>query len=222
MVISTNEAARRLRVTPQRVLAMLHDELLTGRQVGRTWLVDEASVAARASLPASAGRPWTTATVHRVIDALSDGRKLSQRDTALVRRTDAGELAVKVGQAITVRRYATKWRERVDAHLILTGESALDRITAEPGRNLHATVRGIHGYVHNADAFNTLATTARLVEDSTGDVFIYRIRDDLFPWTEAPIALVAADCVRSASTRVRSAGLEALQQMREQWLTNTA
>lgn len=218
MEISTKEAARRLRVTPQRVLAMLHDELLVGRQVGRTWLVDEASVAVRASLGASAGRPWSMATMRRVIDALSDGTQLSQRDTALVRRTDVEEIAAKVGQAIIVRRYSTKWMERVTEQLALTGESEIDRIIATASRNLHATAPDIHGYVHDDDALEALVATARLVDDSTGNVFIYRIRDSAFPWTETPVALVAADCARSTTTRVRSAGIEGLQQMREQWL----
>lgn len=220
MEISTKEAARRLRVTPQRVLAMLGDERLVGRQVGRTWLVNEASVAARASLAASAGRPWSTATMRRVIDALSDGKRLGQRDTALIRRTSADELATKVGQTVIVRRYSTKWIERAAEQLVLTGESEIGRITTEPSRNLHAAAHGIHGYVLDGDALDALVTTARLVDDSTGNVFIYRIRDHAFPWKETPVALVAADCARSTTTRVRSAGVEAIQRMREQWLQN--
>lgn len=220
MDISTKEAARRLQVSPQRVLSLLHNELLIGRQVGRTWLVDEASVAARASLASSAGRPWTTATVRRVVDALSEGRRLKKRDAGLVARTNAEGLAVRIGQAVTVHRYSTKWMERVVERLTLTGESAIDRITTEPWRNLHAKAYGIHGYVRGDDTLDSIVAAARLVEDSTGDVFIHRIRDDSFSWPHTPTALVAADCFRSTSTRVRSVGAEALSQMREQWLKN--
>lgn len=222
MEISTTEAARRLQVSPQRVLSLLHDEQLAGRLVGRMWLVDETSVATRAALGMSAGRPWTAATIRRIVDAFSDGGRLGKRDTGLVMRTSAEGLAAKMGQAITVRRYSTKWMERVAEHLTLTGASAIDRITTEPGRQLHAGARGLHGYVRNGDAFRTLTSAARLVEDSTGDVFVYRIHDDVFPWAETPVALVAADCVRSTSTRVRSVGVDALQGMRAQWLTNIA
>lgn len=222
MEISTTEAARRLQVSPQRVLSLLHDEQLEGRRVGRTWLVDETSVAARASLGVSAGRPWTAATIRRIIGALSDGGRLGTRDTGLIMRTSTDELAAKIGQAITVRRYSTKWMERVAEHLSLTGESAIDRITTEPGRQLHAGARGLHGYVRNGGSLRALTSAARLVEDSTGDVFVYRIRDDAFPWQETPVALVAADCFRSTSTRVRSVGIDALGQMRAQWLTNIA
>lgn len=222
MEISTKEAARRLQVSPQRVLSLLHDEQLAGRRVGRTWLVDETSVAARASLGISAGRPWTPATIRRIIDALSDGGRLSKRDTGLVMQASAEELAAKIGQAVTVRRYSTRWTERIPEHLTLTGENAIDRITTEPWRQLHAGARGLHGYVHNEDAFRTLAAAARLVEDSTGDVFVYRIRDDVFPWPETPVGLVAADCFRSTSTRVRSVGVDALLKMRAQWLTSIA
>lgn len=137
-------------------------------------------------------------------------------------RTSAEELAGTIGQAITVRRYSTKWMERVTEHLTLTGEGAIDRITTKPGRQLHAGARGLHGYVRNGDAFHTLTSAARPVEDSTGDAFVYRIRDDAFPWQETPVALVAADCFRSTSTRVRSVGIDALHGMRAQWLANIA
>lgn len=222
MEISTKEAARRLQVSPQRVLSLLHDQQLAGRLVGRTWLVDETSVATRALLGISAGRPWTGATVRRIVDALSNGARLSARDASLVKRTSAEELAAKIGQTIIVRPYSTKWKERAIDHLTLTGESATDRIAAGPGRRLHASAGGLHGYVRSEDAFHALMASARLVEDPTGDVLVYRIRDDVFPWSETPAALIAADCFRSTSTRVRSVGIDALQQMRTQWLTSTA
>lgn len=158
----------------------------------------------------------------RIMGALSDGGRLGTRDTGLIMRTSTDELAAKIGQAITVRRYSTKWMERVAEHLTLTGESAIDRITTEPGRQLHAGARGLHGYVRSGGSLRALTSAARLVEDSTGDVFVYRIRDDAFPWQETPVALVAADCFRSTSTRVRSVGIDALGQMRAQWLTNIA
>lgn len=56
-MISTAEAAKRLGVTPARVRALLEAGRLRGGTIGRTWVVDEASVGARVREGARAGRP---------------------------------------------------------------------------------------------------------------------------------------------------------------------
>ena len=218
MDISTKDAALRLQVSPQRVLVMLRDGQLTGRKVGSTWLVDEASVTARVALNASAGPPWTTKTTMRILDALSDQRPLAPRERALVQRLEPIDLATKIAQATTVRRYTTRWMEDVPSHLELTGESAIDRITPEPWQKLHVSFHAVHGYLRDAENLHLVERAARMVPDSEGAVFVYAFKGASFPWTRTPVALVATDCVRSTSTRVRSTGLTALREMREQWL----
>lgn len=47
--ISTADAAALLGVTPRRVVQLLHDGALAGRQVGRTWSVDRESVRLRSA-----------------------------------------------------------------------------------------------------------------------------------------------------------------------------
>jgi hypothetical protein len=72
-------------------------------------------------------------------------------------------------------------------------------------------------------------TFLRLIEESTGDANQFRISDEsqccghpglerVFDGRYAPDAVIAADLARSTSTRERSAGLTALEEMRQRWL----
>ena len=76
----------------------------------------------------------------------------------------------------------------------------------------------VEGYVRDG----TLESFARrhlLSADNNGDVTIYERLDSLdFEGRYAPSAVIAADLVRSNSTRERSAGLASLEEMRQQWL----
>ena len=56
-MIGTGEAATRLGVSTARVRALLEAGALRGAKIGRTWAVDETSVAARLASPARPGRP---------------------------------------------------------------------------------------------------------------------------------------------------------------------
>ncbi len=56
-MISTTEAARRLGMTPRRVVALIASGDLDATKLGRSWAVDEQSVALRAASPKLRGRP---------------------------------------------------------------------------------------------------------------------------------------------------------------------
>ena len=219
--ISTAEAAQRLRVSPQRVLRMLHTELLSGRRIGRVWLVDAESVAARLQIATDAGRPWSAKTVIDIIDALSFGAPLNARHAGLVRRVDASGIASRLEQSVRVKRYSTRWSERVEEFLLPTAASALDRVVSEPSRLLTAATESLHGYLRPDINLAGVVAEARLVADPRGAIHIYELSARPFPWTQTPPALIAADSTMAGATRVRSAGLDALQQMRDRWLTST-
>lgn len=53
--ISTAEAAKRLGITPRRILVLISEGRITARKIGRTHIVDPASVAA--FKPRPEGRP---------------------------------------------------------------------------------------------------------------------------------------------------------------------
>lgn len=57
MKITVNQAAKILGVSGARVRAMLKDKVITGRKIGRDWLVNRASVEARKKKGTKAGRP---------------------------------------------------------------------------------------------------------------------------------------------------------------------
>lgn len=56
-MLSTEQAAERLGITPVRVRELLRSGKLEGQRVGRSWVVDESSVRARLAQPPKAGRP---------------------------------------------------------------------------------------------------------------------------------------------------------------------
>ena len=221
MEISTKEAARRLGVTPQRVLRMLRDQQLTGRRIERTWLVDEASVIARSTLTSMPGRPWAIQTTLRIIWALSNRQPLGARDAGALSRLSTDGVAAKIAQAVSVRRFSTRWIEDVPQYLSLTGESAIDRITSNPWRQLHPTLHSVHGYPRRGEELRDVVRRARLVENPEGDVHLYEFEGIDFPWDETPTALIAVDCSRSTAVRVRSVGLDALAEMKVRWSSST-
>jgi excisionase family DNA binding protein len=56
-VIGTDEASRRLGVTPSRLTAMIRTGIIRAQKIGRTWVLEESEVARVAKLERKAGRP---------------------------------------------------------------------------------------------------------------------------------------------------------------------
>lgn len=222
-MISVQEAATRLRVSPQRVLVMLQQNLLAGQRVGRAWILDESSVAARAAAATKAGRPLTTRTARALIDALTNpDAPLTARDRNLLVHSDAMMIATKIRHACRITRYSSRWMEKVAEHLDLTGDSAVNRIATDAGSQLLQVEPAIHGYVRDENERSMLIRDARLVEDVAGAVHVYSFKDDVFPWEQTPLALVAVDCALSMRARVKSAGLAALERMQTSWVSSTS
>jgi excisionase family DNA binding protein len=221
--VSVREAARRLGVSEQRTRQMVREQELVGRQInGHTWLLDAASVQDRVRSEIGRGRPWADQTVAAIVTALSDGFRIDAKSAMRLRRTEVEQIARKVAQIFTVRRFNARRRDIVHEHLALTGESAIEAI----GARLVGQSRVLHGYVHGID-FGSLIDDAGLIEDGEGNVEIYTLRSGFTgsatDWTVgargyARSALIAVDCVRSPQSRVRSAGLRALEGMRSRWL----
>jgi hypothetical protein len=131
-------------------------------------------------------------------------------------------IATKIRQACRITRYSSRWMERVAEHLDLTGDSAVNRIATAAGSQLLQVEPAIHGYVRDENERSMLIRDARLVEDSAGAVHVYSFKDDVFPWEQTPLALVAVDCALSMRTRVKSAGCAALERMQTSWVSSTS
>lgn len=111
-------------------------------------------------------------------------------------------------------RYAADSISSVARELVLTGRSAANAIDSD----LAPQHRIVEGYLRRGtlDAF---VRSHLLIAADDGDVTIYDHPEGIDIGREhAPAAVVAADLARSTITRERSAGLTALERLRQQWL----
>jgi hypothetical protein len=218
--ITTAEAAGRLGITQTRVSQMLRTGDLAGRQLSaRSWLVDMSSVQDRKRLGIGGGRPWSTFRIISVLDVLSGKAQADSRTASLIRATETDTLWRRIEQAVRVRTYTARNPDLVRAHLALTGESALDEL----GERLVGEPKVLHGYLRPGVRLDDLVDDAGMVEDSSGNIAIYQLStaaDSGLTDVGSRVlrALIAADSARSSATRIHSAGVRALDQMRSTWL----
>ena len=219
--LMTKDAARALGVSQRQVTDLLRAGKLAGEQLSDgTWLVTPRSISERRSLNAGAGRTWSAASSWALLGELSgqSSTGLSQSTLARIRRrirtSTAEEIARKVASRTVGHRYTADSIAKTASDLVLTGRSAADTIDTQ----LTSQTQVVEGYLRDG----TLESFVRrhlLSADNNGDVTIYERLDSLdFEGRYAPDAVIAADLVRSASTRERSAGLAALEEMRQRWL----
>ena len=219
--VMTKDAALALGVSQRQVTDLLRVGKLNGEQLSDgTWLVSPRSISERRSLNAGAGRTWSAASSWALLGELS-GQSLtglSQSTSARIRRrirsSTAEEIACKVASRTIAHRYAADSIAKTASELVLTGKSAADAIDSE----LTSQTQVVEGYLRD-ETLESFALRHLLSADDNGDVTIYDRLDSLdFDGRYAPDAVIAADLARSTSTRERSAGLTALEEMRQQWL----
>jgi hypothetical protein len=219
--LMTKDAALALGVSQRQVTDLLRAGKLSGEQLSDgTWLVTPRSISERRALNAGAGRTWSAASSWALLGELSGQSPtgLSQSTLARIRRrirtSTAEDIARRVATRTTAHRYAADSLARTADDLMLTGASAAEMID----RNLTTDKRKVEGYLRDG----TLEDFVRrhlLTLDNEGDVTIYdSLKRDGFKGRHASQAVIAADLVRSLNTRERSAGLAALDDMRQAWL----
>lgn len=220
--LTTDEASKRLEVSPQHIRGLLRGGELEGRQLSSgAWLVDEDSLERRIALGVGRGRNWSAVSSWALLGELSGEPNLvttSERTRARVReriRThDAGEIARRVASRTRVTRFdADDRRFRAGPEMVPTGESALDVLDTD----LAPQESTLAGYV-SATFMAEFVRSHMLIPDREGLIEIYEDPGILTGRRGAPAAVVAADLARSTATRVRSAGVKALEEMRRQWL----
>ncbi len=219
--LMTKDAALALGISQRQVTELLRSGNLRGEQLqDGTWLVSRRSIGERSTLRAGAGRAWSAASSWALLDELS-GRAaegLSQstydRMKRRIRTTSADEIARKVATRTKARRYAADSLARTASDLVLTGASAAEVIN----RTLTSETRRIEGYVREG-RLDEFVRRHLLTVDPDGDVTIYEAPESqLLESQHASEAAIAADLARSVSTRERSVGLAALEEMRQAWL----
>ena len=219
--LMTKDAALALGVSQRQVTELLRSGRLSGEQLqDGTWLVSRRSIGERRALHTGAGRAWSASSSWALLDELSGrgAEGLSQstydRMKRRIRTTSADEIARKVATRTTARRYAADSLARTATDLVLTGASAAEVID----RTLTSETRRIEGYVREGQ-LDEFVRRHLLTLDAEGDVTIYEAPESqLLERRHASSAAIAADLARSVSTRERSAGLTALEDMRQAWL----
>lgn len=220
--LTTDEARKRLDVSPQHIRGLLRAGKLEGRQLSSgAWLVDEDSLERRIALSVGRGRNWSAISSWALLAELSGEPHLvtiSERTRARVRERirlyDAEEIARRVAGRTKVTRYDADDRYfDAGTEMVPTGEFALDVLDTD----LTFQERTLEGYVSEVSMAD-FVRSHMLIPDREGFIEIYDDPGILAGRRNAPAAVVAADLARSTATRVRSAGVKALEEMRQQWL----
>lgn len=220
--LTIDEARKRLDVSPQHVRALLRAGELEGRQLAsRAWLVDEDALERRIALKATSGRNWSALSSWALLAELSAEPQLvviSERTRARVRerirQCSAEEIARRVSGRTKVARYDADDHFSAGSDMVSTGGSAIDELDSD----LAPEFSTIEGYVE-VDVMAEFVREHMLIPDKRGFIEIYE-NPGIFDSnrSHAPLAVIAADLARSTATRERTAGLRALEQMRQRWL----
>jgi len=217
-MVTAADAASQLGVTRRRVSELWQEGYLRGRKQSSGLSIELSSVHERRAIGPIQGRPWSEDVVWDVITTLSG---TTTRTGAEVRRRielhDHLALGQRIEGAIITARFDTRNRDQVRKTLALTGESAIERLQIGVSVRVVGDARTVRGYARGS--FGAFMREFDLVESVSGDIIVHGFRSGEVRVTgETPLALVAADCLRSTNTRIRRAGVDALERMRATWL----
>ncbi|UOR02412.1 phage antirepressor KilAC domain-containing protein [Leucobacter allii] len=220
--LTVTQLAERLGVTTRRARDLLRSEEITGRQLANgTWLADSDAIA-RYEISASrgSGRTLDAATAWGLLWELSglDADWLSASTRARVRRrirdSVAEALAAAVSKRTRAHRFTAANAERASAGLIRTGRAAASVLDTD----LIEETRKLTGYVRSGTVEDYARSHFMIPTAAGHDVIFENTLPIDYAAETMPAAVVAADLAVSTDTRERSAGLRALEEMRQRWL----
>lgn len=220
--LTATQLAERLGVTTRRARDLLRSGEITGRQLANgTWLADGDAVARyEVSAARGSGRTLDAATAWGLLWELSglDADWLSASTRARVRRrirgSDADAIAAAVAKRARAHRFTAANAERASAGLIRTGRAAVSVLHTD----LIEDARQVAGYV-GSGAIDDYARSHFMIPSAAGhDVIFENTLPIDYVGETMPAAVIAADLAASTDTRERSAGLHALEEMRQRWL----
>ena len=220
--LTATQLAERLGVTTRRARDLLRSEEIAGRQLANgTWLADSDAVARyEVSASRGSGRTLDAATAWGLLWELSglDADWLSASTRARLRRrirdSDAGMIAAAVSKRTRAHRFDAANAERASAGLIRTGRAAVSVLDTD----LIEDARQVAGYMQSGTV-DDYAKSHFMVPNPAGyDVIFENTLPIDYTAETMPVAVVATDLAVSTDTRERSAGLRALEEMRQQWL----
>lgn len=217
--------ARQLEVTQRRANQIVASgDIIARRTDSGEWLVDADSADAykrrrRSTRGLSTNSAWALLFMlagHRTAWTTESTRARLRRR---IRTLNGEEIAREVAARTQIHRYrAANW-EVFEHELLLTGRSAVEALATQllPDRGR------LYGYVPADANVQEWAKAHFMVADSDGNVFLFANTIPAAAATESiPPSVIAADLAISADARERAAGIEALEDLREQWLITNA
>ncbi len=220
--LTATELAVRLGVTRRRAVDLLGSGEIAGRRLANgTWLADSDAVARYEVLgERGSGRTLDRDTAWGLLWELSglNSDWLSSRTRARIRQrireSTSDDLVKAVAKRTVAHRYAAANAEHAAAELIATGRAAADMLEGD----LISDRRRVSGYVRSGTP-DEYAAAHFMVPDLGGQDVVYENTLPVdFDGDMMPSAVVAADLAMSTDTRERSAGLRAIEELRQAWL----
>lgn len=220
--LTATQLAERLSVTTRRARDLLRSEEIAGRQLANgTWLADSDAVARyEVSARRGSGRTLDAGTAWGLLWELSglEAEWLSASTRARVRRrirdSDANAIAAAVLRRTRAHRFSAANAERASAGLIRTARAAVTVLDTD----LIEDTRQVTGYVQSGSVEEYAKSHFMLPTTAGHDVIFENTLPIDYTAETMPAAVVAADLATSTDARERSAGLQALEELRRRWL----
>lgn len=216
---SSTQAAQLLGVTDHEIARLIRDgELSALKAAGRAFLLSAGEVHLYAAIRQGKGRPLSASTAWAALWLLSD-LDVDWLDYSQMRRLriklktiTPEELVWQTRKRMNTKRFrvSQSFIPKLKQELALTGRSCISVLDSE----LTEQSEILEGYARLS--LHDLEKKYHLAEDVTGNAIIHIAEDDqsLFESIgQAPIAVVAADLAITLDTRERSAGLDVLRKL---------
>lgn len=220
--MTVKDAGEKLGVSHRAVQQFVRSGRLTRTgTVGRTILIDPASVERLAAAGTRRGRGWKPRTAWAALAVLSgqdapwlEASPKSRLKKSLRTMTANDIYILARDKAVTTRyRAVPDAVTMVDEYLIPSGGAAMRDEDTAARFGLTGNGGYAEGYVLKGDA-SPLMTSFGLVEDPQGNVTIHEVEsEEVFTDNRAPIAVIAVDLMNSLTTRERSSGTRVLEEL---------
>jgi DNA-binding transcriptional MerR regulator len=238
-MMTTAQAAAVLGVSVRQVQYFVESgQIVTRGSVGRSRLLDSASVHRLATVGGGRGRAWKPATVWQAV-ALLDGRQAISVGTSASQQAQLSRLRRRLRQMDTEalvqmtrdRARVTNWRASdsyvrdIRKRVVVTAAAALDerdggdQLAGSLGLTTHRWDGQVDGYV-TAEELTGMTAEFFLVSDPGGNVRLRVVEDvevvadQRYPF-RAILPVIALDLAESIDVRERSAALRALSAMKD-------
>jgi excisionase family DNA binding protein len=220
-MMTSTDASRVLGVSVRQVQRLVDAGWLTSAgRVGRSILIDAASVHEVANRGAQPGRPWNQATAWAALELLSSDKtdRLTETQRSRLRSRLRGLTAAELiplarRRARTCRyRVSASFLDRLRERVVSTGSAAISESADVAARFGLAAGRTetVDGYLAARDLDNVVGEYL-MVPDHAGNATLRVVEVDGF--NRATPVVVALDLAESLDPRERSAGRRVLKEM---------